>query len=133
MMNIMIHKINNAICTGIPLIRCQSTDPKTTSNCAAFVQETKAWWEAYPRNAPKLFSKAYIRNIGQCYPWDIKELKEVLLPEIELQRAIGQKRMSIEEKLNKLLEDCARLGGKKLEECTRTVEELRTLAHKLAG
>ena len=108
MMDIMINKINDVICTGIPLHRCQSTDPRTTSNCAAFVQETKAWFEAYPRNVNELFNKAYLRNVGQCTPRDIMELK-VLLPQIEIQREIGKKRMNLE----KLIEKCRRLGEKK--------------------
>ena len=100
MMDIMINKINDVICTGKPLHRCQSAeDPRTTSNCAAFVQETKAWWEAYPKNVYELLNKAYLRNIGLCTPRDIKELKEVLLPQIEMRRQIAQIRMDMEKKI----------------------------------
>ena len=94
--------------------------------CAVFVQETKAWWEAYPRNVEELLNKAYLRNVGQCTPRDIMELK-VLLPQIEIQREIGKKRMNLE----KLIEECKRLGGKKWEGCKRLIEEMNKI--KLAG
>ena len=54
------------------------------------------------------------------------ELK-VLLPQIEIQREIGKKRMNLE----KLIEECKRLGGKKWEGCKRLIEELNKI--ELAG
>ena len=98
MMNLMIRRMNWAICTGKPLHRCQSTDPITTSGCALFVQETKAWWEAFPKNVVELMDKAYWtgHKIGQCTPRDIKEIKEVLIPQVELQKRIGKTRMDLE-------------------------------------
>ena len=98
MMDLMISKMNWAICTGKPLDRCQSTDPKFTSKCALFVQETKAWWEAFPKNVEELLDKAWYtgQQIYQCAPRDIKEIKEVLIPQVELQQRIAKTRMDLE-------------------------------------
>ena len=83
--------MNDVICKGIPIIRCESTDPVNTGNCARFVQETKAWYEAYPKNPnyKDLLNKAYLRNIGRCLPGDIKEIKEYLLPRVELKKSMA--------------------------------------------
>ena len=88
----MVNKMNDVICTGKPIIACESTDPVKTRNCARFVQETKAWYEAYPNN-PKykdLLNKAYLRNIGRCLRRDIKEIKEYLLPRVELKKNLAE-------------------------------------------
>ena len=100
MMEIMVNKMNDVICKGKPIIRCKSTDLVNTRNCARFVQETKLWYEAYPNdpNYKSLLNKAYLRNIGRCFPRDIKEIKEVLLPKVELKKSIADIKYKLWEK-----------------------------------
>lgn len=75
------------------LIVCRETEPKDTRSCARFVQDTKEWYKELVNNHiwyMPLISNAWLQNIGQCVPSDIREMEKVLLPKLERILAISK-------------------------------------------